>query len=115
MRRRVQSVRSRTFIAAPLAGAISMPFLPRGFRRRVALAALALLAGACSGDVLDPASPRAAGAGQPLAAASAARPTLTRNTVKYRDLGAKPATGRSGTSTLTLRALLGKDGVTELE
>jgi hypothetical protein len=92
-----------------------MPPSPLGLRRRIALAALALVAGACSGDVLDPATPRAADGGPRLAASSAGKPTFIRNAVKYRELGAKPATGRSGTSTLTLRALLGKDGGTELE
>lgn len=80
------------------------------------LAALALLA-ACSGDVLDPAATRvAADAPRPATAGTrAARPAFVSNAVKYRDLGAKPVTGRSGTSTLAVRALLGRDGVTELE
>ncbi|MFL5383202.1 MAG: hypothetical protein ACJ8GN_11845 [Longimicrobiaceae bacterium] len=92
-----------------------MPHPPLSVRRGVAVAALALLAGACSRDVLDPASPRAPGAAPHLTTASTRRPTLISNAVKYRDLGAKPATGRSGSSTLAARALLGKDGVTELE
>ena len=92
-----------------------MPHLPLDLRGRIALTAFVLLAGACSGDVLDPAAPRTPDAGTRLAAASAAKPTFVRNAVKYRDLGTKPPTGRSGTSTLTLRALLGKDGTTELE
>ena len=80
-------------------------------------AALALLAAACSRDVLDPAAPHVAGDNPHLAAtgATAGRPAFVRNAVKYRERGAKPATGRSGTSTLAVRALLGKDGVTELE
>lgn len=34
---------------------------------------------------------------------------------KYRDAGTKPATGRSGSASLETRALLGKDGSTELQ
>jgi hypothetical protein len=37
------------------------------------------------------------------------------NAVKYRDAGHKPATGRSGSASLTLRALLGKNGSTDVE
>ncbi|HVG44400.1 MAG TPA: hypothetical protein VM890_06695 [Longimicrobium sp.] len=92
-----------------------MPHPTDGFRRGVALAALVLLAGACSRDVLDPASPSADGTAPRLAAAAAGKPSLIRNAVKYRDQGAKPATGRSGSSTLTVRALLGMDGATDLE
>ena len=91
-----------------------MPLRAHDLRRGAALAGFILLA-ACSRDVLDPASPRGADTASPLAATAAGRPTLIRNAVKYRDQGAKPATGRSGSSTLTVRALLGMDGVTELE
>ena len=38
-----------------------MPHQPHVLRRGITLATLALLAVACSRDVLDPASPRAAG------------------------------------------------------
>lgn len=44
---------------------------------------------------------------QPLAAQ---RPQFHPNRQKYSDLGAKPATGRSGSASLQARALLGKDG-----
>ena len=37
------------------------------------------------------------------------------NAAKYHDAGAKPATGRSGSSSLEVRALLGKDGGVTLE
>ena len=37
------------------------------------------------------------------------------NAVRYRDAGAKPATGRSGSASLQALALLGRDGVTILE
>ena len=43
------------------------------------------------------------------------RPSLTPNSKKYRDKGLKPATGRSGSATLSARALLGKDGNTVIE
>jgi hypothetical protein len=91
-----------------------MPHPSVSVRRGVALAALALLAGACARDVLDPAS-RAADTAPHLSAAADGRPTFVSNAVKYRDLGAKPATGRSGSSTLAVRALLGRDGGTDLE
>ena len=92
-----------------------MPHPPHLLGRGIALAALALLAGACSRDVLDPASARTPGAAPHLDAAAAGQPPFISNAVKYRDRGAKPATGRSGTSTLTVRALQDKDGMTELE
>src|SRR4051812_2477938 len=92
-----------------------MPHPPHTLSRGIALAAFALLAGACSRDVVDPSSARAPGTAPRLTAAAAGRPTFISNAVKYRDAGAKPATGRSGTSTLTARAFLGKDGVTDLE
>ena len=41
--------------------------------------------------------------------------SLFSNAVKYRDAGAKPATGRSGSASIESRALLGKDGVTLVE
>jgi hypothetical protein len=37
------------------------------------------------------------------------------NSIKYRDAGQKPATGRSGSATLTARALVDKGGTTQLE
>ena len=42
-------------------------------------------------------------------------PTLIPNSKKYRVSGLQPATGRSGSSSLTVRALLGKDGKTNVE
>ncbi len=41
--------------------------------------------------------------------------SLFSNAVKYRDAGAKPATGRSGSASIESRALLGRDGVTLVE
>src|SRR5258708_2243127 len=40
---------------------------------------------------------------------------LIPNGVHYRESGTRPVTGRSGSASLQARALLGKDGVTELE
>lgn len=86
----------------------------RALGRRIALAVLPLLAAACSHDVLEPAPPPAAAAPH-FATATSGRPKLVGNAVKYRELGAKPASGRSGTSVLAARALVGMDGATDLE
>src|ERR687886_486694 len=40
------------------------------------------------------------------------RPQLVPNGRRYLERGLKPATGRSGSASLTARALLGKDGAT---
>ena len=45
----------------------------------------------------------------------AAQPPLLPNSQKYKDAGLKPATGRSGSASITARALLGKDNSTDLE
>jgi hypothetical protein len=80
-----------------------------------ALAALLLLA-ACSDAPTAPATFDHGPAAPVLMSASAADgPVLVPNSVKYRDAGNRPATGRAGSSTLTLRALLGVDGTTEVE
>lgn len=76
-----------------------------------AAAALALLASACSDGLTAPAAHPAARA----LTTSASRPTLIPNTVRYRDTGGQPATGRSGSAVLRAYALLAKDGVTELQ
>jgi hypothetical protein len=90
-----------------------MRLSPRPCRRGFALAALALLAAACSDEPTAPARTPAGGARA--AASAGAHPRFVANAVKYRDAGAKPATGRSGSSSLAVRALLGMDGVTQLE
>lgn len=82
--------------------------------RGLAAAALALALGACSDLATNPAAARMADADQAALSASASGPRLIRNTVKYRDLGARPATGRSGTAILYAFALLDKQGVTEM-
>ncbi|HET7464045.1 MAG TPA: hypothetical protein VFJ82_22505 [Longimicrobium sp.] len=85
------------------------------WRRGIAPAALALLLSACTHDLTEPAqtpseSPRGA-----VATTTTDQPRFISNAVKYRDAGARPATGRSGSSSLAVRALLGSDGVTQLE
>lgn len=79
-----------------------------------AAAALALVLGACS-DVPTSAPTRLTQPDAPVRTLSASGATLIPNTVKYRDNGGKPATGRSGSAALRAFALLGRDGVAELE
>ena len=43
------------------------------------------------------------------------RPQLLPNVRRYMEKGLKPATGRSGSASMTARALLGKDGATTVE
>lgn len=78
--------------------------------------AAALLLAACSDA---PTAPPRIGQGPAVPAlsleAAANGPVLVPNLVKYRDSGHRPATGRAGSATLTLRALLAADGVTEVE
>lgn len=45
----------------------------------------------------------------------AAQPPQFPNSQRYRDAGLQPATGRSGSASITARALLGKDNSTDLE
>ena len=47
--------------------------------------------------------------------ANTSKPQMVPNTRRYKDTGMKPATGRSGSASLTARALLGKDGATTIE
>ena len=46
---------------------------------------------------------------------TASKPQLVPNARRYKESGLKPATGRSGSASLTGRALLGKDGATTVE
>lgn len=89
-------------------------FHPTRFvRALLILPGLALLAGACSDELVAPhAAPDLPAS---LSTQAADQPTRVPNAVKYRDSGARPATGRSGAATLSARALLGKDGATQLE
>jgi len=81
-------------------------------RGGIAPAALVLLAAACSHDLTAPARTPVRDV---RSAAASAGPRFISNAVKYRDAGARPSTGRSGSSSLAARALLGSDGVTQLE
>jgi hypothetical protein len=83
-------------------------------RALAAAAALALTLGACADAPTSPAA-RIASADQPAHTVSASGATLIPNSVRYRYRGGKPATGRSGAAILQAFALLGKDGVTELD
>lgn len=76
-----------------------------------AVAALALLASACSDRLTAP----AARPGSAAFTAAADGPALVSNAVRYRDTGGRPATGRAGSAALDALALLGRDGYTELE
>lgn len=81
---------------------------------RALAAATALALGACT-DMPTTAPARFAQADAPARTVSTSGPTLIPNTVKYRDTGAKPATGRSGSAMLRAFALLGKDGTVEMD
>jgi len=84
------------------------------WRRGIAPAALALLISACSHDLTEP-TRAPSGDARGAVVSSTDQPRFISNAVKYRDAGARPATGRSGSSSLAARALLGIDGVTQLE
>ncbi|HEV3050118.1 MAG TPA: hypothetical protein VGX50_07410, partial [Longimicrobium sp.] len=87
---------------------------PRTPRTLAAAAVFALALGACT-DVPTAAPARIAQPDQPARTVSASGATLIPNTIKYRDNGGKPATGRAGSAVLQAFALLGKDGRTELQ
>lgn len=80
-------------------------------RRRPLAAALAcmLAAGACTDQ---PAAPDARAAAPALS--SGAQPRLVSNAVRYRDAGHKPATGRSGSASLSVQALIDNAGITHI-
>ena len=84
-----------------------------GHVRRALPLAAGLVLGACGDEVTGPA--RGGPAGEGSRASAHVQPAAIPNAVKYRDAGHKPATGRSGGATLTVRALLGRDGTTDLE
>lgn len=72
-----------------------------------------LLAAGCAD--LEVTSPMTRGGPALSQASSGGKAAVVQNAVRYSDTGAKPATGRSGSAQLTVRALLGKDGKTQLE
>ena len=82
--------------------------------RALAAAALALALGACS-DIPTTAPARIGQADAPARTVQASGTTLIPSRIRYRDNGGKPATGRSGSAVLRAFALLGMDGVTQLE
>src|SRR5215212_8884108 len=49
------------------------------------------------------------------AVSTPSKPQLVPNGRRYQERGLKPAAGRSGSASLTARALLGKDGTTTVE
>ena len=77
--------------------------------RLAGAAAAALTIGACD---QPPTAPSASSAAPPTAAATF---RSVSNAVKYRDAGQRPATGRSGSATLTVTALLGMTGTTAID
>ncbi|MBW3569830.1 MAG: hypothetical protein KY467_01875 [Gemmatimonadetes bacterium] len=76
-----------------------------------AAAALTLLASACSDRLTSP----AVHPGAPALNTGSTLPQLVPNSVRYSDTGGRPATGRSGSATLSAFALRARDGVTSLE
>jgi hypothetical protein len=104
--------------SSPIVSPSSAGRIQRGWRyaARVPAAALSLLVlVACTDQSPTGLSPkRVSGVARSVTGGSG-RPTLFKNAIKYRDQGKKPATGRSGSSSLTARALLGKDGVATLD
>lgn len=81
---------------------------------RTTVAGVAVLVVACTeNSVTAPGALKGAAARRSIAGSHA--PTRFSNSVKYRDAGLKPASGRSGSATLTARALLGRDGVATLD
>jgi hypothetical protein len=83
---------------------------PRAF---AAAAALALFAGACTDA--PTASPAARAPDGRASLTSSSGPALISNTVRYRDRGGRPASGRSGSATVEALALLAKDGTASLD
>jgi hypothetical protein len=87
--------------------------------RLLALPAVLALGAAACDQPTAPAARPAIGAASMNAAADGAvpltRPVLHSSRARYRDAGHHPATGRSGSASLSARALLGRDGTTELE
>lgn len=80
-------------------------------RRSLAAALGCLLAaGACTDG---PSGPDARSAAPALSAG--AQPQLVSNAVRYRDTGAQPATGRSGSASLSVQAVIDGAGVTHIE
>ena len=84
-------------------------------RWRALAAALVLGTAACADQVTAPAPARTAPGAASASTATLTRPTLVSNQTRYRWNGARPVTGRSGSAVLTTRALIDREGKTELE
>jgi hypothetical protein len=81
----------------------------------LALSALiAAAAAACDQPTSPAASPSASAADEEGGFVAMQKPALYSVATRYRDAGHHPATGRSGTASLSAQALLGRDGTTEL-
>ena len=80
--------------------------------RALALLPLTLLGVACADRVAAPADAPSASGARALDASAVER---IPNAVRYRDRGAKPSTGRSGSAALSSFAVIGRDGITRLE
>lgn len=89
-----------------------MKSLPLNGARLAGAALVLALAAACADQPAGPAQQRAPGGAR---FTSSGGPTLIPNAQKYSDTGLKPASGRSGSATLTARALLDRAGNTVLD
>ena len=83
--------------------------------RSVLISASTLLASACGSDVVNPADPGRAAFRATVSVSGNAGARSVSNSIKYKDAGVKPAGGRSGSAALEVRALLSKDGSTQVE
>jgi hypothetical protein len=83
-------------------------------RARWGVAALALLATACSDQPTSPGA-RVDAPRLPSYTASPSGAALVPNAVRYSDTEQKPARGRTGSAAIEARALIGRDMVTELD
>lgn len=91
---------------------------PSRSRRWLALpTALLLAVAACDDQLTDAATPGTAGPRASLGGEATAlqKPVLHSNRERYSYHGQKPATGRSGSASLSMQALLGRDGTTEVQ
>lgn len=75
-------------------------------------AALLLPAAACTDQEAGPTAAAPGAAGASLTGAAPGQPRLVPSHVRYRDRGARPATGRSGSATLSMQALQDRSGQT---
>ena len=74
-----------------------------------------LVLAACSDSPVQPFDGTSEGGLLRSAASQEGRPTFVSNQIKYRDQGMKASTGRDGGSSMTVRALLGKNGKVDVD